>query len=321
MALGSIAAECDTESNALTRGQFGGLIIDMLFYLLPLSVTLHLNQNWSSWTDGYLAYLFAEIGSVLGATIAVAGFISGVVRFTTALTMYARSIWSISSLWGQPHWITSRLADNDVPKWNVGILMVLSALLNLLDFTFLVRMQFSFQAVTYLTFVASFIRLRHIEPHTERKFRVWGGRLGSLIIPIPLVFIVAAVMGSNFASSVALLLAFLGVFILALAAAWYSSKHTTPEKRAALRKLINGGVADIQGQQLTNVGAPSPPASPSGTSAPVFAARAAAVTVPPPSSNYNKFDDVDKTTPRHRPQTTAKQPQINPLAYDYVEDL
>jgi amino acid transporter len=240
LANSQIAGEC--EEGALFTGQLIALALDALFYLLPLSVVLHLDTYYAGpgtrWTDGYLVKLFDQVLPGLGYAVSAAGFVSSVALYVSSVTTYSRALWSCADFGWLPRIFRSENRYR-VPWVGVCLLMFTSCVLNLFDFKFLLRVEFVFASVTYILFVLSFVSLRYNEPDVFRPFRVPGGGMSWLLWCLPLTFLTTSLLGSDF-TDWSLVVVFVCFLIVCAGLHWYLSRHRTAEQHEKLMALLHG---------------------------------------------------------------------------------
>lgn len=172
-ALGSLAGETTTPTTLL-KGLSSALIIDMMVYLTAMMAAITVTRDVSEWEDGFFVTAFDRIIPGIGPYFGACVIFTALTLFVGALTCYARSLWGVSKMGWAPA-IGGRQLPTGAP-WVAILAHVLLALtLVWFDFGFIVQLEYTVAATSYIITYAAFVRLRYSQPDTPRPYVVPGG--------------------------------------------------------------------------------------------------------------------------------------------------
>lgn len=173
--VGALAAEVENPGRDFPRAMVASIVLISLVYVLPVGVGVSLDERsqLASWTDGTLARVAQEqVGGWLAQWISLGGALSAVGLLNTLLCAAARIVVSAGEIGVLPHALSRIDEASGAPvratiALSLGLLLVLS-----LPFSQLVEFSMLFYgATTALEFLA-LVRLRSLEPHTPRPYRL-----------------------------------------------------------------------------------------------------------------------------------------------------
>jgi amino acid transporter len=194
--LGSGSLSGEVRKGALFKGQVIALGLGWFMYVLPICAVMHVQPNWSKWDAGYLGTAFGQVRPALGTVVALAGMSSGMGLFMTNLSCYCRTIWGVADIGWLPAPLRRKNRFN-VPWVAVTVQLVVTSILSLFSFDFLINIEFCFATFMYLMFATSFLRLRWTEPDAERGFRVPGTNLTAMLLATPMCVFVGGAFGAT----------------------------------------------------------------------------------------------------------------------------
>jgi len=173
--VGAVAAEVENPGRDFPRAMVASIVLISLVYVLPVGAGVSLDDTASlaTWTDGSLARVADEqVGGWLSTWICLGGALSAFGLLNTLLCAAARILVSSAEIGVVP----ARLATlHPISGAPIAATLVLSGgLLLVLSLSFATLVEFSmlfYGATAGLEFLA-LLRLRKIEPHTPRPYRV-----------------------------------------------------------------------------------------------------------------------------------------------------
>ena len=194
MSLGALGGEV-RHHTVFLKGCGAAAVLDILVYLIPLVVASQIPNG--KWEDGYLVTAFDRIMPGLGWGITIAGATSGFGMFASNLSCYSRTMWGVADHGWLPA-IFARLHERTgSPYAAVTAHVVLSSVLLLFDFDFLVVLELVMSATNFTLFYGAFLTLRYAEPDAPRLFKVPGGMPGAWALVSPIVVIYFALFAAN----------------------------------------------------------------------------------------------------------------------------
>jgi amino acid transporter len=110
----------------------------------------------------------------------------------SAMICYSRSMWGMAEMGWAPKILTKQMSSG-APHMSVALHALVGFALIWFDFGFIVQVEYTVAATSYILTDFSFLRLRFKEPDAERPYKAPGGLPFAFLI----VFFKVAVMGSN----------------------------------------------------------------------------------------------------------------------------
>eukprot|EP00499_Haloplacidia_sp_CaronLabIsolate_P011274 CAMPEP_0196771324 /NCGR_PEP_ID=MMETSP1104-20130614/1620_1 /TAXON_ID=33652 /ORGANISM="Cafeteria sp., Strain Caron Lab Isolate" /LENGTH=597 /DNA_ID=CAMNT_0042141443 /DNA_START=233 /DNA_END=2022 /DNA_ORIENTATION=- len=186
--LGCIAGEVKNVGVSYPVGIALAMLLITLTYLFPVGVGVCVDPVLANWDDGYLATLAKRMSPWLGVWVLVASAISNLGEFNVVMSTSSRALWSMARIHMLPSWVgISR--SHGVPVAAITLQALVCSALMTFDFTQLVLVDTFFNNLSLLLELASFVRLRYVEPDAPRPYRVPGGTWGLWAITIPKVLV------------------------------------------------------------------------------------------------------------------------------------
>jgi amino acid transporter len=194
MALGALGGEVKHHSVFL-RGCTWAAVMDVVVYALPLVVAAQVPNG--KWEDGYLVTAFETIMPGLGWAVTIAGATSGFGMYTTNLACFARTMWGVADHGWLPKIFARLNSKTGSPFVAVSAHVLVSCVLMLFDFKFLVVLELVISATNFTLFYSAFLQLRYAEPEAPRRFRVPGGMKGAWLLVSPITVVYFSLFAAN----------------------------------------------------------------------------------------------------------------------------
>jgi amino acid transporter len=188
--LGSLAGET-TNNRVLIQGMSSALCLDVLVYLMALLAALTVVAP-DEWDDGYFVIAFDRVVHGIGPYFGASMIIAAIGTSVLAVVCYSRALWGMAELGWAPKVFTRQLSSGAphiaiIPHAIVGFALMWT------DFSFIVQVEYTVSATSYILADLSFLRLRWTEPNAERPFHAPGGKPLAVIM----VVVKGLVMGGN----------------------------------------------------------------------------------------------------------------------------
>uniref|UniRef100_A0A7S1MJX0 Amino acid permease/ SLC12A domain-containing protein n=1 Tax=Neobodo designis TaxID=312471 RepID=A0A7S1MJX0_NEODS len=189
VSLGALAGEV-TDGMVLVKGMSSALGIDVVMYLVALLAAMTKAVR-GEWTDGYFVTVYDRIipgiGPVFGACI---GFTS-LTLFLAAIICYTRTVWGMAEMGWAPK-ILQRQLPTGAPVVAVAVHAVTTFGMIWFDFGFIVQVEYTVAAASYILTAAAFLRLRYTEPEAHRPYVVPGGMPVAWLVTATKVIVMVA---------------------------------------------------------------------------------------------------------------------------------
>jgi amino acid transporter len=170
--LGSLAGE--TKNNkVLLYGMSSALAIDVSVYLMALLAALTVAKQ-DEWEDGYFVTCFNRIVVGIGPYFGASIVLTALTLLVSAMICYSRSVWGMAEMGWAPR-ILARQLPTGAPHVSVFAHAFVGFCLMWFDFGFIVQVEYTVAATSYLLTYAAFLRLRYTEPDAPRPYVVPGG--------------------------------------------------------------------------------------------------------------------------------------------------
>lgn len=209
----SLAGEIRNFSKIFPKALMIVLICMMVIYITPNMLGLAAAGNWEKWGTEWDVVVVAEIvgGKFLGTLMLIAAVFSNIILFIGGLTHNSRQPMVLAEDNIFPKVFTKLHKKYNTPYVGVIVMCVIGFAGCYFDFnviiTFLVFLTFMLEMMGFLS---AFI-LRIKDPDRERPFKVPGGKIGIVILFIPIVAISAySIIGSGMVA----LIGFIGFAII-----------------------------------------------------------------------------------------------------------
>jgi amino acid transporter len=233
MALGALGGEVKHHSVFL-KGCTAAAVMDILVYILPLVVATQVPNG--KWEDGYLVTAFDVILPGLGWAISIAGATSGFGMYTTNLACFSRTMWAVADHGWLPKIFARIHSSTGAPYISVTAHVLLSCVLMMFDFKFLVVLELVMSATNFTLFYSAFLQLRYAEPDAPRLFTIPCGFTGAWLLVSPIMVIYAALFVANLLNWKILLAVLLSCGALIAVYRFVFAQRYTSKKRRAKRE-------------------------------------------------------------------------------------
>lgn len=189
--VGALAAEVKDPGRTFPRAMISTIVLITLVYSVPLAVAISLDKEGTShWTDGSFTIVASEhVGDWLSAWISLGGALSAAGLLNTLLCTAARVAASSARLHVLPAWLGVEDARSGVPRNATIVLSLLLAFACTLPFAELVSISMLFYGATTFFEFLSLLRLRVIEPHQLRPFKIPLNGIQLLLCLLPPAFL------------------------------------------------------------------------------------------------------------------------------------
>ena len=159
----SFAGEVQSVGTTYPSGIFIGLILSILFYLVPLLVvTGSTDYKQCEWVDGQLGNAAIDIGgSWLGSWIVFAAGISNLALFEAELSSDSYQLMGMAERGHLPKIFAKRSERFDTPTFGILICTLVIIAMSIADFTKLVELLNFNYAIALLMEYAAFVKLRY----------------------------------------------------------------------------------------------------------------------------------------------------------------
>jgi amino acid transporter len=189
------AGEIANPGKAFPRAMFGGVILVMISYLLPLLIALGATTaSQKDWVDGYLVNVVSEAaGPWLGAWVVFAAGISNLAMFMSEMSSDAFQILGLAERGYLPKCFARR-SEYGTPTWGLVIGALVIMAMSVTDLSSLIEMlNFNYSISLVLEYCA-FIQLRISSPELERPYRIPMNTFGCCLLIVPPIFFTIVIM-------------------------------------------------------------------------------------------------------------------------------
>jgi amino acid transporter len=184
--LSTIANEVERPQRNYPLAMFGGVILVILSYVLPVAAVAHARLNPALWTTGsWVDAGEALAGPLLGMAVAAAGMIGALGTFAGLMLSFTRLPVVMASDGFLPRIFTRHHAKTGAPWVAIIACAIAWAACLPLGFVRLVILDVLLTGLSILLEFWALVGLRRREPQLPRPYRVPGGLFGAVAIGIP----------------------------------------------------------------------------------------------------------------------------------------
>eukprot|EP00037_Helgoeca_nana_P006338 m.58474 g.58474 ORF g.58474 m.58474 type:complete len:503 (+) comp17226_c0_seq2:312-1820(+) len=219
---GSLAGSVKDPARSYLSGLIITVILVMLVYLLPIATGVCL-LDWQEWDVGAFKNAAESKGHWLQVWIAFAVFTGCVGSFNSLLCADAMALKCMASLRWIPSCFSYSLPKLDTPVLAITVMCIAASVLGLFDFEFVIQLETCLLSMSIFLEFLSCIRLRYVEPTLARPFVIPLSNAGLIAFFFPPMALCVFAVVTVVASEVTILIAAVGVVILA--AALYYVRH------------------------------------------------------------------------------------------------
>jgi amino acid transporter len=180
-ALGALAGEAKN-SRVLLHGMSSALVLDITIYLMSVAAAFTVSQP-GEWQDGFFVTAYDRIIPGLGPFFGTSVVITSMTLYISAMICYSRSVWGMAEMGWAPKILGKQLSTG-APHISVLIHALVGFTLIWFDFGFIVQVEYTVAATSYILTYACFVRLRYTEPDTPRPYKTPGGMPFAWLITI-----------------------------------------------------------------------------------------------------------------------------------------
>jgi amino acid transporter len=189
------AGEINNPGRAFPRAMFGGVLLVMVSYLLPLLVALGTTTaTQSDWVDGYMATVVSDtVGPWLGAWVVFAAGISNLAMFMSEMSSDAFQILGLAERGYLPKAFAKR-SPYGTPTWGLVVGAAVILAMSVTDLSSLIEMLNFNYSLSLLLEYCAFVKLRISHPNLARPYRIPLNTFGCILLIIPPLFFTTVIM-------------------------------------------------------------------------------------------------------------------------------
>jgi amino acid transporter len=294
--LGALAGET-MNSRVLLHGMSTALICDIVVYLMAISAALTVARR-GEWEDGYFVEVFNRIIPGIGPYFGGSVAITTMTLYVSAMICYSRTVWGMAEMGWAPKLFKRQLATG-APHYSVVVHMLVGFVLCWFDFGFIVQVEYTAAATSYILTYFAFVKLRYTEPDTPRPYKTPGGMCFAWVLTLSKTALMGGTMLAGLMTwSVAI--ATLGINVGVLVGYYFFQKYNPEQKMPD--KTVTTTAADNTAQPTA------------AAVVDVATPQEQAVTAEPPATTsrcLDERDDVDLVSVRSsQPTTTVPAPVV-----------
>ena len=196
----SLAGEIRNFSKIFPKALAIVMVLMVITYLFPNLIGLSAVGHWELWGTEYDLVYVAELigGPVLGILMLIAAIFSNVFLFSSSMLHTSRQPMVMAHDNLLPKCFGLQHKKYKTPWFAIVVQCIISCCALFFSFDAIVGfLSFLTFLMTAIYFLAAY-RLRNIDPDTERPFKVPGGKVGIVLLFIPIIIIsVYAVIGNG----------------------------------------------------------------------------------------------------------------------------
>lgn len=177
--LGCVAGEVVNGRRSYPLGIALALVFMTLTYVVPVAVGICIVPDLGPWSSGELEVIASRLAPWLGVWVGLGAMISQIGNFNVVMCNSARALWAMARRKMVPSSLAWSWRRYHTPVAAILFHGCTTALLMTFGFAELVIMDTFFNNVSLLLESASFLALRHRDPHAHRPFKVPGGLIGA----------------------------------------------------------------------------------------------------------------------------------------------
>ena len=201
--LSTIAGEVEAPQRTYTRAMLGAVVLVVVSYLLPVAAVAHIGLDPNRWTTGG----WVDVGRIVGGqalalAIAVAGVLGAVGSFGALMMSFTRLPVVMAEDGYLPKVFARQNPRTGAPWVAVVVCALFWALCYPLGFERSLILDVLLTGLSILLEFWALVALRIREPNLERPYRVPGGTIGTVLIGIPPLALIAAALVRNSQESV-----------------------------------------------------------------------------------------------------------------------
>jgi amino acid transporter len=201
--LSTIAGEVESPQKTYTRAMVGAVVLVVAGYLIPVAAVAQLGLDPNGWTTGG----WVDVGRIVGGQalalgIAIAGILGAVGSFGTLMMSFTRLPVVMAEDGFLPKIFAKRYAPSGAPWVAVIACALFWALCYPLGFERSLILDVLLTGLSILLEFWALSALRIREPGLHRPYRVPGGTLGTILIGLPPLALIATALVRNSEESV-----------------------------------------------------------------------------------------------------------------------